>query len=264
MLASLIYMGASASAFFMARRPVAASDDSLLPPQWEWSHRLPWQTFDHASLRRGFKVYTQVCATCHGLNRVAYRNLVGTVLTEEEAKAEAAKQTFPDGPNEEGDMGTRTGKLFDYIPSPYPNDNAARYANNGALPPDLSLMVKARPNGDNYIFSLLTGYREAPHGVTVREGLHYNPYFAGGAIGMAPPLSAAGLVEYDETDVEPSVSQMAKDVTTFLCWAAEPEHDDRKRMGLKTLFICSLIAVPLAYWKRYKWSVLKTRKIKFQ
>jgi len=264
MLASMLYLGAGVSAFFTTRRTVAASDDALHPPQYEWSHRLPWQSFDHASLRRGFKVYTQVCATCHGFNRVAYRNLVGTVLTEDEAKAEAAKQTFPDGPNEEGEMGTRTGKLFDYIPSPYPNDNAARYANNGALPPDLSLMVKARPNGDNYIFSLLTGYREPPAGVTVREGLYYNPYFAGGAIGMAPSLASHGLVEYDDPTVDPSVSQMAKDVTTFLCWAAEPEHDDRKRMGLKTLFIFSLITIPLAYWKRYKWSVLKTRKIKFQ
>jgi len=193
---------------------------------------------------------------------VAYRNLIGTVLTEDEAKEEAAKQRFPDGPNEEGDMGEREGKLFDYMPRPYPNDNAARYANNGALPPDLSLIIKARPDGANYLFSLLTGYRPAPAGVSVREGLYFNPYFAGGAIGMAQALSD-GVVEYDDPNIKPTVSQMAKDVTTFLCWAAEPEHDDRKRLGFKSMIILGLITIPVAYWKRKVWSIHKTKKLKF-
>jgi len=239
-----------------------ASDDIVHPPQWPWSHRLPWQGFDHASIRRGWKVYSTVCATCHGLNRVAYRNLVGHVLTEEEAKEEAAKIKFPDGPNEEGEMGEREGKLFDYVPRPYPNDNAARYANNGALPPDLSLIVKARPDGANYLFSLLTGYRPSPAGVVLREGLYFNPYFAGGAIGMAQALSE-GVLEYDDPHVPATVSQMAKDVSTFLNWAAEPEHDERKRLGLKFLTVLSIITPTALYAKRFKWAVHKTRVIKY-
>jgi len=242
---------------------VRASSDQLVPPQFPWSHAGFWQSFDHASIRRGYQVFTQVCATCHGLSRVAYRNLVGVCLTDDEAKAEAAKKDFPGEPDESGDPTTRPGKLFDYIPSPYANENAARYANNGALPPDLSLITKARHDGHNYLFALLTGYRPVPYGLQIREGLHYNPYFPNGAIGMAQALNE-GVLEYDDKSVEPSVSQMAKDVTTFLSWAAEPEHDDRKRMGLKAVFVAAMAAIPTLYWKRHKWSVIKTRKVKFE
>jgi len=241
---------------------VRASSDQVHPPQYPWSNAAFWQSFDHASIRRGYQVFTQVCATCHGLSRIAYRNLVGVCMTEEEAKEEAAKKEFPGDPDESGDPTTRPGKLFDYIPSPYANENAARYANNGALPPDLSLITKARHDGQNYLFALLTGYRPVPYGLQIREGLHYNPYFSNGAIGMAQALNP-GVVTYDDPTVEPSVSQMAKDVSTFLSWAAEPEHDERKRVGLKALFVVGMAAVPTLYWKRLKWSLLKTRQLKF-
>jgi len=235
------------------------ADDVLHPPQYPWSHRRPWESFDHASIRRGHQVFTEVCSACHSVSLLAYRNLIDVAYTEEEVKAIAASHEVDDGPNDEGEMFKRPGKLSDYMPRPYPNEQAARAANNGALPPDLSLIIKARHGNDDYVFQLLTGYRKKPAGVTVREGLHWNPYFPGGAIGMPPPLMPDMLTFEDGTPA--TISQMAKDVTTFLCWAAEPEHDDRKKMGMKALFIISLIIVPTLYYKRQVWSVLKSRKL---
>eukprot|EP01087_Luapelamoeba_hula_P014099 TRINITY_DN407_c0_g1_i1.p1 TRINITY_DN407_c0_g1~~TRINITY_DN407_c0_g1_i1.p1 ORF type:complete len:292 (-),score=48.92 TRINITY_DN407_c0_g1_i1:283-1158(-) len=237
------------------------ADDALHAPAYPWSHSKPWQSFDHASIRRGHQVYSEVCSACHSVSLLAYRNLVDVAYTEDEAKEWAAKVEVEDGPDEEGEMFTRPGKLADYMPKAYKNEAAARAANNGAYPPDLSLMVKARPGAENYLFQLITGYREKPAGVKVREGLHWNPYFAGGAIAMPPPLMP-DMLEYED-GTPATVSQMAKDVTTFLCWAAEPEHDDRKKMGMKALFILTLAAVPTLYYKRLKWSVLKNRVVQF-
>jgi len=235
------------------------ADDALHPPEYPWTHRRPWESFDHASIRRGHQVFSEVCSACHSVSLLAYRNLIDVAYTEEEVKAIAASQEIDDGPNDEGEMFKRPGKLADYMPRPYPNEQAARAANNGALPPDLSLIIKARHGKDDYVFQLLTGYRKKPAGVTVREGLHWNPYFPGGAIGMPPPLMPGMLTFEDGT--EATVSQMAKDVTTFLCWAAEPEHDDRKKMGLKALFVLTLMLLPTLYYKRQVWSVLKSRKL---
>eukprot|EP00002_Diphylleia_rotans_P004654 TRINITY_DN1353_c0_g1_i1.p1 TRINITY_DN1353_c0_g1~~TRINITY_DN1353_c0_g1_i1.p1 ORF type:complete len:287 (-),score=57.83 TRINITY_DN1353_c0_g1_i1:477-1337(-) len=250
---------AGTAALLIGAPVVLASDDVLHAPKYPWSHRGAFDSFDHASIRRGFQVYKQVCSSCHSLNRIAYRNLVDVAFTEDEAKALAAESEYLDGPNDQGEMYTRSGKLSDYLPKPYANDNAARAANNGALPPDLSLMVKARVGGADYLFSLLTGYKEPPAGVTVREGLYYNPYFAGGAIAM-PMQLFEGSVEYDD-GTPSSVSQMAKDVVTFLAWTAEPEHDDRKRMGLKAMVVLGTMLIASAYFKRLKWSVVKNRKI---
>jgi len=197
------------------------------------------------------------------LDRIAFRNLVNVSHTEDEVKELAAEVEVQDGPNDEGEMFGRPGKLSDYLPRPYANDNAARYSNNGALPPDLSLIIKARHGGENYVYSLITGYKDPPHGVNLRSGLYYNPYFPAGAIGMAPPLGANDLVEYDD-GTEATISQMAKDVSTFLCWAAEPEHDERKQMGLKGLLLLSLIAAPMYYLKKFKWSVIKNRVLTFR
>jgi len=266
--ATLLKCGASlpiavgAGVWLVSHAPVIhASDEGLHAASYPWNHRLPWQGFDHASIRRGFQVYKQVCATCHSLERIAYRNLVDVAFSEKEAKAIAAEATVMDGPDAEGEMFERSGKLFDYMPRPYPNEQAARFANNGAYPPDLSLMTKARDQHENYLFALLTGYRDPPAGINMRGGLHYNPYFPGGAIAMAQALSN-NQVEYD--DGTPStVSQMAKDVTTFLEWAAEPELEDRKRMGIKFFLFIAAVAVPAFYYKRFKWSVLKHRVIMY-
>jgi len=239
----------------------AHASEALEPPKYPWNHKYPWQAFDHASIRRGFQVYRQVCSTCHSLDKVAYRNLIDACYTEEEVKEIAAQAEFQDGPDQEGEMFTRPGRLSDYMPRPYANSNVARFTNNGALPPDLSLMVKARHDREDYIFSLLTGYREAPAGINMRSGLYYNPYFPGGAIAM-PQALIADAVTYDD-GTESSISQMAKDVSIFLAWASEPEADDRKKAGLKALFIVALMAVPTFYYKRLRWSVLKSRIISF-
>lgn len=164
-----------------------------------------------------------------------------------------------DGPDDTGEMFDRPGKISDKLPSPYANEEGARYANNGAYPPDLSLITKARHDGQNYIFSLLLGYREAPAGINIREGLHYNPYFPGGAIAM-PKMLVDGGVEYDD-GTPATETQMAKDVTTFLAWAAEPEADDRKLMGAKFMFAMCLVAVQAVYYKRWIWSPIKSRKL---
>ena len=156
----------------------------------------------------------------------------------------------------------RPGKLSDYFPAPYPNEKAARAANDGAYPPDLSLQVKAQHSGVDYIFRLLTGYVDAPAGVEIPEGKHYNPYFPGGAISMAQALWDGG-VEYDD-ETPATMSQMAKDVATFLEWTSEPEHDERKKMGVKALFLLS-VWLPFAFWyNKHKWSALKTRTIRIK
>jgi ubiquinol-cytochrome c reductase cytochrome c1 subunit len=202
------------------------------------------------SLRRGFQVYREVCASCHSLMRIPYRTLVGVILTSDEAKALAEEGEFPGEVDHEGEPTTRPGKLSDYLPSPYKNDEAARAANNGALPPDLSLMVKARHGGCDYIFNLLTGYpEEPPAGAVVQSGLNFNPYFPGTGIAMARVLYD-GLVEYED-ETPATTSQMAKDVSEFLNWAAEPEMDKRKKMGWKVLAVTSILFGMSVWLKRY-------------
>lgn len=236
------------------------AEEGLHATQYPWEHERWVKTFDHATLRRGFQVYREVCAACHSLKRIPYRSLVGSFMTVDEAKALAEENEYDTEPNDEGEIEKRPGKLSDYIPSPYKNDEAARAANNGALPPDLSLMVKARHGGCNYIFSLLTGYpEEPPAGATVQDGLNFNPYFPGTGIAMARVLYD-GLVEYED-GTPATTSQMAKDVVEFLNWTAEPEMDERKKMGMKVLIIGSALFALSVWVKRYKWSPIKTRKI---
>ncbi|KAG8967401.1 cytochrome c1 [Tulasnella sp. 419] len=235
------------------------AEEGLHPASYPWSHKGWLDSFDHASIRRGYQVYREVCAACHSLDRIAWRNLVGVSHTADEVKAMAEEVEYEDGPDDTGEMFKRPGKLSDYMPPAYPNEEAARAGNAGALPPDLSLIVKARHSGADYIFSLLTGYIDPPAGVTIREGLNYNPYFPGGAIAMARVLFD-GLVEYED-GTPATTSQMAKDVVTFLNWAAEPEHDDRKKIGLQAVIIFSTLTALSLYTKRFKWTPIKNRKI---
>jgi len=253
---------AFATAFGATSGFVAFADEAehgLHLPQYSWPHDGLFDSYDHASIRRGHQVYQQVCAACHSLNQICYRNLVDVAYTEQEVKAMAEEIEVTDGPDDTGEMFERPGKLSDRLPSPYANEEGARYANNGAYPPDLSLITKARHDGINYVFALLLGYRDAPAGIEIRDGLYYNPYFPGGAIAM-PKMLVDGGVEYDDGTVA-TETQMAKDVTTFLAWAAEPEHDDRKLMGAKWMFAMALLTVTAVYQKRYIWSQLKSRRV---
>lgn len=251
--------------FYQYGRPAYAmtpAEEGLHATKYPWEHESLIKTFDHAALRRGFQVYREVCASCHSLSRIPYRTLVGNMMTVDEAKALAEENEYDGEPNDEGDIEKRPGKLSDYIPNPYKNDEAGRAANNGALPPDLSLIVKGRHGGCNYIFSLLTGYpEEPPAGAVVPAGLNFNPYFPGTGIAMARVLYD-GLVEYED-GTPATTSQMAKDVVEFLNWAAEPEMDERKKMGWKVMAIGSVLFAMSVWVKRYKWSTIKTRKISY-
>ncbi|XP_072855575.1 cytochrome c1, heme protein, mitochondrial [Pogona vitticeps] len=241
---------------------VGAFELELHPPQYPWEHGGLLKAFDHSSIRRGYEVYKQVCSACHSLQYVAFRHLIGVTHTEEEAKALAAEIQVEDGPDDEGNMFTRPGLISDYFPKPYPNPEAAKAANNGALPPDLSYIIRARHGGEDYVFSLLTGYCDPPAGVNLRGELHFNPYFPGQAIGMAAPLYNEILEFEDGTPA--TLSQMAKDVCTFLCWVSMPEHDTRKRMAVKALLLGGILFPLFFLFNRHKWTVLKSRQLTYQ
>ena len=235
--------------------------DPPTPPQYPWWFKPFSHGYDIPSVRRGYEVYRQVCATCHSCEQMAYRRMVNTVYPEKRVKELAAMNDVTDGPDSNGDMFTRPANLLDIFPSPYPNEEAARHANNGAYPPDLTTIAAAREGGADYLFALLTGYRDPPAGVHLRAGLYYNPYFPGGAISMPPPLNA-GAIEYED-GTPATVPQMAKDVTQFLCWTQDPMHDERKLIGLKLVSGLFVWAFLSAIWHRTVWIPLKTLRIDF-
>lgn len=230
----------------------AAGGGGESPARQDWSFNGPFGTFDRSALQRGLQVYREVCSACHSVKRIAFRNLSALGYSGEQIKSLASQYQVVDGPNDEGDLFERPALPSDRIPGPFPNDAFARAANGGALPPDLSLMVKARADGADYIHALLTGYREPPHGVEILEGLYYNPYFSSGQIAMAPPLFDE-LVEF--ADGSPStVEQMSADVSHFLAWVAEPELEQRKRIGLKVLLFLAAFAGVMFFATRRVWS----------
>ena len=225
----------------------------------DWSFKGLFGKFDRGSLQRGYQVYTEVCAACHSMKYLSYRNLAekgGPEFSEAEVKAIAASFEVTDGPNSDGDMFTRPGKLSDKFVKPYENVKAAEAANGGAYPPDMSVLVKARGGGVDYIYSLLQGYEEVPSGVTLDDGVHYNKYMYGNKIKMAAPLSD-DLIEYGD-GTKATVEQMSKDVTTFLMWAAEPHLEARHQMGFKAI-VYLIILTTLVYFSMKKiWSRVKS------
>jgi len=235
--------------------PAQAAGEAEPLPQHDWSFAGPFGTFDRGALQRGFQVYRQVCSACHGIKRVAFRNLADLGYSAEEIKAIAAEYQVTDGPNDDGEMFQRKATPADRFPSPYANEKAARAANNGAYPPDQSLIVKARHDGANYVRALLLGYGEAPAGMKIQDGMHYNKYFPGHQIAMASPLME-GVVTYQD-GTPATQEQMANDVVTFLAWAAEPEAEARKRMGLKVMIFLVPMTIALYLLKRKIWSRVK-------
>ncbi len=255
-MSRLIMRSLLLSGFLLMAMPVIAAEGVREPhsPPAGWPHEGMTGTFDRAALQRGFQVYKQVCSACHGLKLVAYRNVADLGFSPAEVKAIAAEYKVTDGPNDQGEMFERPARPSDHFVKPFVNDAAARAANGGALPPDLSLIVKARKGHEDYIYSLLTGFEEPPVGVKVAEGMHYNPYFPGHQIAMSPPLAEGAVTYADGTTA--SVAQMADDVTQFLTWAAEPKLEVRKQTGLKVLIFLTVFAFIMYGVKKKVWSKL--------
>ncbi len=233
---------------------LAATMETELP-EGHWSFSGIFGTFERDDLRRGYEVYRNVCSACHSMNLLRYRELVQLGYSGDEIKAIAAEQSFADGPNDEGEMFDRPGLPSDPFKAPFPNEQAARVANNGALPPDLSLIVEARKGGADYIHGVLIGYGEPPASVTLQDGQYYNKYFPGNVIAMPPPLSDGAVTYADGT--EATVPQMAADVTSFLAWAAEPNLEASKRMGVKTVLFLIVFTGLLYAVKRKIWLGVK-------
>ncbi len=272
-----ILFGAAAALFVSAQiaasPALAAGGEQHIPERLSWSFAGPFGTYDRAQLQRGFKVFKEVCAACHAAEYFAFRNLSqpgGPGFTEAQAKQVAGEYQITDGPNDAGDMFQRPGRLSDHWPSPFPNANAARASNGGALPPDLSVMAKARAShvgfpgfiidaftqyqeaGPDYITALLAGYAEPPADAHVQPGLHYNLYFPGNQIAMPKPISD-GQVEY--TDGTPqTVHQYAEDVSAFLMWLAEPHLEARKRIGFQVIIFLIVFTGLLYFTKKKVWS----------
>lgn len=232
----------------------AAGDAAKLVKQ-DWSFQGIFGTFDRGSLKRGFQIYAEVCVACHSLNYVAYRNLSAIGMDEDAIKEFAAEYEVEDGPNDEGEMFLRPALPADSFVPPFPNEKAARSANSGAYPPDLSLMVKARIGGPDYLYNLLTRYKEeAPEGFEIGEDMSYNEVFPGHQIAMAPPLDEESVEYEDGTPM--TLEQHAKDITVFLAWTANPELEERKKMGIKVLLFLIVLTGMLYALKRKIWAKL--------
>lgn len=278
-ISALILAGAALVA--PAAAPALAAGGEELPhiERQSWTFGGVRGYFDNAQLQRGYLVYKEVCSSCHGMKQLSFRNLSeagGPEFPEESVKSLAATFQVVDGPNDQGKMFKRPGRLSDRIPQPFSNEMEARSANNGALPPDFSVLAKARTvevdrsfwavpgamirdiftgyqeAGADYIYALLTSYAKAPDGFKVADGMYYNTVFAGHQIGMAPPLSD-GIVKY--TDGKPAtVSQYSQDVVAFMAWAADPKLEERKRMGIIAMIYLAITAILLFFAKKRVWS----------
>ena len=218
----------------------------------DWSFSGPFGTFDKAAMQRGFQVYNEVCAGCHSMKLIAFRNFADLGYNDAEIKALAAQYEVQDGPNDDGEMFMRPAIPADRMPAPYANDNAARAGNNGALPPDLSLIAKARPNGPNYLYSLLSSYDDAPDGKEVPDGMYYNAAYPGHLIAMPQPLYGDD-VEFSD-GAATSIEAVSADLTHFLMWAAEPKMELRKRIGVAAVFFLSIFVIFSYLAKRRIWA----------
>lgn len=225
------------------------------PLQVDWSFDGAFGKFDRASAQRGWQVYKQVCSSCHSLKYFRFRNLADIGYSEDMIKAFAAEYEVAGEPDEFGDETTRAALPQDVFPAPFANENAARASNGGALPPDLSLMTKARHDGANYVYSLMVGYSDAPADFELSDGKYYNAYFKGGQISMAPPL-AEGIIDYEDGTAA-TEEQMAKDVTQFLMYVAEPSLEARHQMGIRVIIFLSILVVLLYFSMKKIWKPVK-------
>ena len=226
----------------------------------DWTFKGLFGKYDRASLQRGYQVYTEVCAACHSMQYLSYRNLAepgGPEFSEEEAKVIAASFEVLDGPNNDGEMFTRPAKLSDKFVMPYANVEASKAANGGAYPPDMSVLAKARKGGADYIYSLLLGYDDPPSDIKLDDGVYYNKYMYGNKIKMSAPLSD-GLVEYSD-GTEATKEQMAKDITTFLMWSAEPHLETRHKTGFRVIVYLIILTILVYLTMKKIWSRVETK-----
>ena len=244
-----LFAATALAAIFAVSGAARAQEEAPTPPHQQWSFYGVFGTYDRAAAQRGLEVYKEVCSTCHAVKHLYYRDLEELGYTEDQIKGFAAQFQVTDGPNDEGQMFQRPARPSDRFVSPFPNDQAARAANNGALPPDLSLITKAREGGPDYVYGILTGFVNPPASVKVPDGMYYDEYFPGHFIKMPPPLSD-GQVSFAE-GAPNKVADEAHDVVTFLSWAAEPNLDDRHRMGLKVILFL-IVAAGLFYAAKRK------------
>jgi ubiquinol-cytochrome c reductase cytochrome c1 subunit len=244
----------AAAAAFVLSSPVMAAEE-IKPMQREWTFDGVFGKFDKQQLQRGFQVYKEVCAACHSLNYVAFRNLQDIGYSEDQVKVIASEYQVQDGPDENGDMFDRPARASDHFPKPFANEQLARASNGGALPPDLSLMTKAREDGPNYVFSLMMGYAEPPKGVEILPGMAYNTYFPGHQIGMPQQITDDRVVYADGTKA--TAEQIAADVTAFLHWAAEPKLEVRHATGIRVVLFALLFTVLAFLFKRRLWARLE-------
>jgi ubiquinol-cytochrome c reductase cytochrome c1 subunit len=243
----------AAAALFALSAPALAAEGAPKPPSNDWSFKGPFGTYNRGELQRGFVVYKEVCAACHSLRYVSYRNLADIGFSEAEVKAIAAAVEVTAGPNDDGEMFERPALPSDRFKSPFANAKAAAAANNGVAPPDLSLMAKARIGGPDYVKGLLLGYEKAPAGFTVPDGGNYNKYFPGHVIAMAQPLASEGQVTYDD-GTKATIEQMAHDVSAFLMWTAEPKLEARYATGFKVIVFLLILSGLLYAAKRRVWA----------
>jgi ubiquinol-cytochrome c reductase cytochrome c1 subunit len=253
---SLFFVAANSFASTSANLHDPLTNAAQHPKQLKWEFDGFFGRFDKASIQRGFQVYKEVCSACHSLKRLSYRNLQEVGFGENEVKQIAAQYLITDGPDEDGEMFERAGLPSDKFVQPYRNENEARASNGGAYPPDLSLITKARHDGANYVYSLLNGYEEAPKGFEITEGKNYNIYFEGRQIAMPAPIIEDEQILYNDGTYA-TKEQMAIDVVNFLQFAAEPETEHRKKMGVRTMFFLLVLlfiflAAKKAIWKNVK------------
>jgi ubiquinol-cytochrome c reductase cytochrome b/c1 subunit len=267
---------AAAAAFGSAFIGSARANDAEAPPRLKWSFHGPFGIYDRAQIQRGFKIYREVCSTCHGLSLLAFRDLAdptGPGFSQGQVEAIAAEYKIKDGPDEKGNMFERSGRPADHFPSPFANDQAARATYNGSVPPDFSVLAKARgyergfpwfvfdiftqyqEHGVDYIAALLKGYEKPPAGFQLPPGSQYNKYFPAKSINMPPPLSN-GQVDY--TDGTPAtLEQYSQDVAAFMMWAAEPKLVERKSLGFRVMIFLLAFAGLLYFTKKKVWSTVE-------
>jgi ubiquinol-cytochrome c reductase cytochrome b/c1 subunit len=279
-----LFLAASLLALALPRLAAAQEHDhgTPPPPRLNWSFAGALGKFDRGQLQRGFKVYREVCANCHSLSMISFRNLAdpgGPGFTTAQAQAVAAEYKIKDGPNDQGEMFERPGRLADYFPAPFPNEQAARASNGGALPPDMSVLAKARTyergfptflfdalpflqyqeHGVDYIAAILKGYEQKPADMQMAPGMMYNKFFPGHGIAMPPPISD-GQVTFDDGSPA-TLDQYSRDVAAFLMWTAEPHLEDRKRIGLQVMVFLLVFAGLLYFTKKKVWADVKAGRV---